>query len=1764
MADLDSLNIRVSASTDAATKSIDKLIGTLGKLSGAFNINGLDSFVDSMNGVSQSINGINEKPLKNLADAATKLSKIGNGSFNGILEGMRALQNIQLSDTLANINYIRDAMGKIGGKNGTAAGEALKGVASGLQAMNVAVPNIGAELTQLAVGVRALGTGQVVTASTSLTGVANGLREMQSIGSIPQIEGLAELGKAIAVFGYKSTKEAVTIIPQLASAFRQLIETLNTAPSINKNVIDLANAMANLLNSTKQMPPVVQRAGRSLGTFVKHSHKAQKAAFSLASAIGKLYATYWAFIRVGRWLGGNLKLASDLTETQNVVDHVFGSMTDSMEDFAKTAVETVGMSELTAKQIASRFQSMGKNMDITPQMMKQTGEFVETVTNGYAKASDSMADMSLNLTHLAGDMASFYNFPYEDVAEDLESIFTATTKPMRKYGIDLTVASLKAWALANGLNADIKNMTLAEKAMLRYQYVMAHTTAAQNDFIRTQETWANQIKIAQENLKRLRVILGQIGVYTFKPLVKSFNIAMNDILHLAESTFNALGKIFGWQIEVSDVGVLDDAADSLEDVADGYDDAGKEGKKFKNFLLGIDELNLLPDDKDKGNGDDDLAGLYGDMADAYGGIDLKKTDGLFDSLYDTLFKLGKRIGEVEKDLLKGIDWDAVYAKARNFGDGLADFLNGYLSDAELFYEKGKFIANGINTIANAIDAFFKKFDGWQLGVDIGSAINGFTNNLNWNVIRSAATEMAHDIAQTINGAFQTTEWDMVGHTIAESLNTVVDFFYTLGDEINWKIVGESIAEGLNKLFEDFDFGELAATLNKWAKGMLTALITALKRTDWKMIGRKIGQFISGIDIMDIASKIGGVLWEAINASVKLWYGLFDGAPIETAIVTALALPFSNRMFRSNFAGVISRFSGLVGTALYNDLSSVFNGSMWNTFLGGFMDTNVSGVFSEVANGVNAVSSQISPITKAVGGVAAIAGEFIGVKDAMYKCVRGSDDIGESIEQLVVSVGIATPALTLLFGVPTGLILSGATLALGAIEGIHQALDKIAEDNVISVLAKDMGDAGITLDEIAGAYKSATGNITGGIDKMNNEHKRISGMKDDLAEMLGGFSLIKEAAEGGSQLTTEALHNLVDDIGDVKKAWEDYIAAQYEWLIQSTINNMNFIKSHRDLTSEEKSYFTERINILTQQKEEAIRGVSTATQEVSDAWAAYYDALEHPPVDNYRGYGIPTYIDELYEKAVNATSSMVELGETTGVILDEDAAAIESTFIRIQQAATKLDLSNIDGSSLSNYAEAFKATGDEIESFYKNSREAIDEYVANMAASKGWTEEQILFETKEYYTQLGKYTEDSLDFIQQQMYDKFYKILASGNYTEAQKYAKEVITPFVESFPDVLDSEGKKIQPVIGDAINEIFDSAYTAIKVPDTEDVIEYQFEKGFGTAFWKIRDKYFGAGEDIGNALNEGFATTAGATSVIDDVTDSFDVMRKSGGQTANTILNINQNMKRLDASTLIRMKDEFDKTTLKAADMKTKVENLTSTFGTMKDKLSSSKTFEGVKKSADDVVTGFDNIRSKGIDAANILAKNLSKMTGQINTTYNEIMTDTDVFIVNLNGEFSKMFAADMWSKTFSAIPNVFKSMWEDTIKVMKIMWSEMATWINQNAKIEIPKVKIADKEIGGQTMQLKISKFDVGGSIPNNGSLFIANEKGPEVMANMGSRTGIMNTDQMEAAIANGMARALATNGQNVTVVLQGDASTLFTAVVKENNNAIMRTGSSPIRR
>lgn len=766
----------------------------------------------------------------------------------------------------------------------------LQGLGTTLNSLNGAsISNFASGMSQLATSLRSvssidtrtfskiatnmeklgnLDTARLVSSASALKSMATELSGFASISK--QSAEITQLTASISKLGSKSAGYAAENIRNLGSALKEVMTALSSAPRVSNNIIQMTNALANL----SQQGSKVGSASRSLVTGFSNTSKSIKSTRSgfrgLASTIGKFYATYWLVMRAVGKIGSAVDLASQLTEVQNVVDTTFGDMASKVDDFTKTSIQDFGMSELTVKQISSRFQALGTSIGISSEQVANgtavANKALMSQNNTLYKTTDSMADMSLNLTRLAGDMASFYDVDQADVAKSLQSIFSGTIAPLRRYGLDLTQATLSEWAMKNGLDANIKSMTQAEKVLLRYNYVMANTQAAQGDFAKTANTWANSVRVLKQEFQAWGSIIGSVIINALKPFVQALSKVMLKVISFTRTVADALGAIFGWTIEISGRGAtadgMEDIADGVGDIGDNADSSNKKAQKLKKTLLSIDEIHALDDNSDSGSGGGSGSGGSGSGG-AGSGVDssLKKTDGLLEkykSSIKDLYSLGKYIGDALARAMESIDWKKIYRKADNFGKGLADFLNGLISP-RLFYD--------------------------------------------------------------------------LGATIAGSLNTALHFLDSFGTTFDWTNFGLSIANGINGFFKNFDFALLAKTINAWVQGIYTMLTTAIKNVSWKDVLKGITDFLSNLDIKTveiivgtllikkiISLKLGSVALAFIGKSLskaiaqaiasKIGFELVKGAGIGTAIMQA---------FKTIFASLSTNL-GLLIEGLFSGLS----------------------------------------------------------------------------------------------------------------------------------------------------------------------------------------------------------------------------------------------------------------------------------------------------------------------------------------------------------------------------------------------------------------------------------------------------------------------------------------------------------------------------------------------------------------------------------------------------------------------------------------------------------------------------------------------------------------------------------------------------------------------------------------------------------------------------------------------------------------------------
>lgn len=220
-------------------------------------------------------------------------------------------------------------------------------------------------------------------------------------------------------------------------------------------------------------------ANRRLGQMQNELDETRSKAAGLENAfssIGSVIAGLGIGMIVKQQVSEAVDYASDLTEVQNVVDTVFGE-NSAVNDWSKNMLNAFGLNELSAKQFAGTMGAMLSSSGLE--------EHAET--------------MSMSLTELAGDMASFYNLDAEEAFNKIRSGISGETEPLKQLGINMSVANLEAYALSQGIDKSYDSMSQAEQTMLRYAYLMDATANAQGDFARTSDSYANQTKLLKEN-----------------------------------------------------------------------------------------------------------------------------------------------------------------------------------------------------------------------------------------------------------------------------------------------------------------------------------------------------------------------------------------------------------------------------------------------------------------------------------------------------------------------------------------------------------------------------------------------------------------------------------------------------------------------------------------------------------------------------------------------------------------------------------------------------------------------------------------------------------------------------------------------------------------------------------------------------------------------------------------------------------------------------------------------------------------------------------------------------------------------------------------------------------------------------------------------------------------------------------------------------------------------------------------------------------------
>lgn len=765
---------------------------------------------------------------------------------------------------------------------------------------------------------------------------------------------------------------------------------------------------------------------------------------SVVKKIGILIGGAFAIGKLTQFGKECVELGSNLTEVQNVVDVTFTTMSDKVNEFAKNAMTSAGLSETMAKQYVGTFGAMSKSF-------------------GFSEAQ--AYDMSTALTQLTGDVASFYNISQDLAYIKLKSVFTGETETLKDLGVVMTQSALDQYALANGYGKTTSAMTEQEKVALRLAFVQKQLSAASGDFIRTSDSWANQVRVMQLQLQSLKATVGQGLINIFTPVLKVINILLGKLATLANAfkSFTELitGKKSSGQTGASGAGLA--GTDAIADTADQYGEAADNAEKLagatndtadatkkatkaaKGYLSPLDEINNYSTDKSTDSSSKTpsaTGGLVDQMKDAVQNVDYGKVaegETVLDKISDSAKKLAnlfKKLWKPFQDAWKkegkntidaaNIALSGIAKLAKSVGRSLMEvWTNG--TGTTMLTTMLRIAQNVLKTIGNIAsgfaDAWNKNNVGTQIIQNIADALvvvmqfieriaadtATWAANLDFYPLLESISNLTSAFAPILESIGNVLEWiynnivlPMLKWVIEVGLPTVINLVAKVATFLaDHQSIVEAFGAALIGAFAAAKIAELASGVIKSASG----IATAVKGLIALMTGT--GGIMGGIKAIATAIGTGGIFAIAVGAAIAIGVLLYKNWDEICTAATKLKdwvvektreLSESATRTLSNLKEKIANVWNIIKTSTsttWNAIKKTLSG-LWNSLKStastvfNAIKTKVTGVWDKIKDKTSRTWESVTTFisTKVEAIKTAITDKFNAARDAVRSAFEG--------------------------------------------------------------------------------------------------------------------------------------------------------------------------------------------------------------------------------------------------------------------------------------------------------------------------------------------------------------------------------------------------------------------------------------------------------------------------------------------------------------------------------------------------------------------------------------------------------------------------------------------------------------------------------------------------------------------------------------------------------------------------------------------------------
>lgn len=625
--------------------------------------------------------------------------------------------------------------------------------------------------------------------------------------------------------------------------------------------------------------------------------KSSKSVSGLKASLGKIAGilaagfSIRALINMGKQA---VDIASNMNEVQNVVNTAFDSMSYKMEDFAQNSIENLGISKLSAKKIGSTYAAMARGM----------GQNLDMAT-----------DYALKMTSRVADIASFYNLTLDEVNTIGRAVYSGETEPLKRIGVVMTESQLETFALANGYSTLYKNMSAADKLFIRQQYFLNQTNLAAGDFIRTQDSWANQTRILSERWKEFLSLIGNALIKVLAPAIKAVNMLLQQMI----DALNKIADKFGFAFETTaDKGIAD-----ITDAMDNYTDSVQSAEKAQKSLLGsYDKLSVITSNISSNSTNTSTSTNIGspDITPTIDKNKVNKTSNILNEIKKKFETFTKDIEELSKSFAKVFD-ENVIPMFESFGNDAGIIFNNVSRLlGQIFSDMwSDFIYPNLqNLITYGIPLF----------TDFATQVSNTTAHLNTVVTQAFGTMWDEAIAPFLRS---------ITGKIEEVWVIISQFWDKYGEPIFSKI-----NDAINNTKSTFD-----TAWNNYIKPMLDIIgenLDDLWNDHLNPLIKEIGEFVGTLATcaLDIYNEfISPVVQWLINTLGPVFQKVFKNILSRTSIAFGLIIDYAKN-FLKTFEGIAEFLTGvftLDWERAWRGIKKVFS-AVWG---------NIQGAFKAVVN-----------------------------------------------------------------------------------------------------------------------------------------------------------------------------------------------------------------------------------------------------------------------------------------------------------------------------------------------------------------------------------------------------------------------------------------------------------------------------------------------------------------------------------------------------------------------------------------------------------------------------------------------------------------------------------------------------------------------------------------------------------------------------------------------------------------------------------------------